>query len=174
MPPRPTKHIQKRREDNVRIGPISVITLIVVICMAVMGVLAASTSYATTTISQRQAAATQDLYANERAAQEFVASIDDVLAGVRASGGNGPAAAQAVKGQLDAICEHARAAADGQVSCTASLDNTTVNAEFVCNKTRLLSVAVTLQDNATYRIDRWKMTSAQPDAQEGGTLWMGE
>ena len=51
MPPRPTQHIQKRRADNVRIGPISIITLIIVICMAVMGVLAASTSHATQAIS---------------------------------------------------------------------------------------------------------------------------
>ena len=119
------------REDKVRIGPISVITLIAVICMAVLAVLSASTANATMTISQRQAAATQELYANERAAQEFVASVDDTLAPVRAGGGGAQSGAATVEGALDAICEAARSAADGTVAVTASVDGTTVKAEFV-------------------------------------------
>lgn len=169
----PTVHIQVRRGNNVRIGPISLITLIAVICMAVLAVLAASTSHATTTISERQASASQMLYLNECAGQEFVAGIDEALLGVREAGGTASDGAQAVQDALDGICEKARAAGDGQVECTAKVDGDVVTAEFICGNTRRLNVAVTIRDDATYRIDEWKMASAQQDLPSTGTLWQG-
>ena len=168
MPPQPTIHIQTRRGENVRIGPVSVITLIVVICMAVMGVLAASTAHATAVISNRQADATQRMYLNENAAQEFLASMDEVLAG-----GSAQAGAAAVDDQLDSICEKARAAGQGRVSCTALVDGTTVTAEFICEETRLLNIVITIRDGSVYRIDQWKMSSAQQEPATAGTLWQG-
>lgn len=174
MPPNPTKHIQTHRGDNVRIGPVSVITLIIVICMAVMGVLAVSTSAATKTISDRQAAATERMYLDERAGQEFVAGVDDVLAGLRGSGTSASRAAQAVENALDSICEGARDAADGRVDCTASVDGTAVTAEFVCEDARLLDITLTIRGDATYRIDEWKMASAQQETDSIGALWTGE
>ena len=173
MPPNPTRHIQTHRGDNVRIGPISVITLIIVICMAVMGVLAISTANATVTISDRQASATERLYLDERAGQEFVASVDDVLAKARANGDSGSAAARSVKAALDGICEKARTAADGRVDCTADVNGSVVTAEFVCEDTRLLNIAITIQGDASYRITEWKMTSSQQDAATTGNLWSG-
>lgn len=165
--------IQVRQGDKVRIGPVSVITLIAVICMAVLAVLAASTSTATATISARQANANQLLYLNESAAQEFVAGVDDALASVHASGGSAAEGARAVEARLDSICQQAREAAGGRVDCTASVDGTTVTAEFICENTRRLSVAVTIRDGAAYRIDEWKMASAQQEASSTGTLWQG-
>lgn len=166
-------HIQTQLGEKVRIGPISLITLIIVICMAVLGVLAASTSHATQTISQRQANASQQLYLNEKAGQEFLASTDAILVEERAAGASAYAAAAAVEGELDAICQAARDAADGHVECTANMDGTTVRAEFVCDDARTLSIAVTIRDDATYRIDQWKMASAQQEAQGMGNLWSG-
>lgn len=156
-----------------RIGPISVITLIIVICMAVMGVLAISTSFATQTIANRQADATQRLYLDECAGQEFVAGVDDALADARDAGGSASSGARAVEDALDGICEQARAAADGRVDCTASVDGATVTAEFICENTRMLGITITILDDATYRIDEWKMTSAQDELDTMGTLWAG-
>lgn len=170
----PTKHIQTRSGDNVRVGPITIITLIVVVCMAVMGVLSISTAQATKTISDRQANATRYLYLDEKAGQEFVAGIDDALETTRIQNGSAAMGAQAVNAVLDDLCESARLAGDGLVSCTASVDGTTVAAEFICEDTRLLDIAVTILDAGTYRIERWKMSSAQRDAQTMGTLWSGE
>ena len=170
----PTHHIQTRRGDNVRIGPISIITLIAVISMAVLAVLAASTSYASTTISERQAEGTRLMYVNENAAQEFVASVDDALATVRARGGSAADGASAVEDVLDDACERARAAADGRVVCTANVDGTKVTAQFVCENTRSLNIAITIRDDATYRIDEWKATSAQQGASSTGKLWTGD
>ena len=174
MRPEPTMHIQTRTGENVRIGPVTVITMIIVLCMAVMGVLAISTAHATQTISDRQADATRYLYYDEKAGQEFVACIDDALANSREVHASATAGARAVEDKLDSICESARAAADGHVSCTASVDGVTVYAEFICEDTRQLNVAVTIQENGTYRIDGWKMASAQGGAQAMGNLWTGD
>lgn len=173
MPPAPRAHIQTHQQDKVRIGPVTTITLIAIISMAVLAVLAASTSHATTTISDRQANATQMMYIGEAAAQEFVAGVDDALAGVRATGGSAEAGADAVERQLDKICEQARAAGNGLVDCVADVDGTTVTADFVCGNTRRMNIAITIRDDATYRISKWKMASAQQDAATAGTLWQG-
>ena len=172
MPPKPTKHIQVTRESNVRIGPISIITLITVVCMAVLAVLTAATAHATGVISDKQAVATEQLYANERAAQEFVADIDGALSGARAMGGTAASGARAAERVLDDACEKARAAGEGRVECTASVDGATVFADFTCDGARQLSIAITIRDDATYRIDTWKMTSVQQGA-VAGTLWSG-
>ncbi len=75
--------------------------------------------------------------------------------------------------QLDKICEQARAAGNGQVDCTANMDDTTVTAEFICGDTRRLSIAITIRDDASFRIDKWKMASAQQGTPSTGTLWQG-
>ncbi|HAM16266.1 MAG TPA: hypothetical protein DCP91_10525 [Eggerthellaceae bacterium] len=167
----PTVHIQTSRADKVRIGPVSIITLVAVICLAVLAVLAASTAHATQIISDRQAAATQQLYLNERAGQELVAGIDGVIASL--DGSSAQAIARSVDAQLDGICQAARDAGNGRVSCTAAVDGTTVTAEFACDDARSLSVAVTILDDGTYRIDRWKMASVQQEAPTSGGLWLG-
>ena len=168
-----TAHIQTQLGEKVRIGPISLITLIIVICMAVLGVLAASTSHATQTISERQANASQQMYLNEKAGQELVADIDAVLVNQRAAGASATRAAAAVESELDTICQAARDTAGGRVDCTANVDNTTVKAQFICDNARTLSVAVTIRDDATYRIDQWKMASVQQAAPGMGNLWSG-
>ena len=162
-----------RRTDNVRIGPISIITLIAVLCMSVLAVLSVSTAEATAAISDRQAEATKELYDNENAAQAFVAGIDDTLTSVRASNPSAEKGAAEVEKSLDAICEAAREAGGGQVAVTATMDGTRVNAEFVGEKTRRLSVTITILDGAMYRIDRWKASAVQQEAQTVGNLWMG-
>ena len=172
MPPKPTKHIRVHRGGSVRIGPLSVITLVVVLCMAVMGVLAVSTANATKAISGRYAASTEEMYVIERAGQEFVADVDAVLAEAREDGSSASAAARAVNKQLDGICKKARAV-DERVSCTADVDGSTVSAEFACEDARSLEVAITIKPDATYRIDEWKMVSPQQEAASAGSLWNG-
>ena len=164
----------RNRVDNVRIGPISVITLIIVICMAVLAVLAISTSCATLAITERSAAATAELYSNERVGQEFVACVDEALSTVRASGAaGGVAGASAVDAALDVICEQARDAGDEGTVVEASMEGSTVNAEITGDKMRKLSIAITILDDATYRIDRWKAAAVQNEVPTAGTLWSG-
>lgn len=78
--------------EHVRIGPISLLTLIAVICLAVLSALAFTTANASLTMAERQATATSELYLDEKAAQVFLAGIDDVLASAR-DGAAAPASA---------------------------------------------------------------------------------
>ncbi len=72
--------------NRVRIGSISIFALMIVICLAVLAVLAFSTASASLTMAQRQATATTELYLDEVAAQEFLANVDALLADQRAPG----------------------------------------------------------------------------------------
>ena len=162
------------RGDDVRIGPISLFTLIAVICLAVLAVLAFSTSNATYIMTQRQAQATSELYLDETAAQEFIAGLSDELASVRNAGGTGAEAAQRVQSSLVTLRDAAQDAANGQVEVTASVSDGTVRAEFACDNGRVLTIVVTIRDNATFRIDKWKMTAVQNEAEPEGNLWTGD
>lgn len=64
---------------SVRIGPISLFTLVIILCLAVMAVLSATTAQATYSAAEKQALFTNDTYQNEQAAQSAVAVIDAAL-----------------------------------------------------------------------------------------------
>lgn len=157
----PQREANLPHEERVRIGPISVFTLIAVICLAVLAVLAFSTANAAYTMSQRQATSVSGLYLNETAAQEFVAGIDDALAG---EGGDG------VERALPALCQAAQKAADGRVTASASMEGNVVSAQFVNDNGRVLTIEVTIRDNDTYRIDKWKVTAVQNEEEPQGNL----
>ena len=164
---------QHGRADNVRIGPISLFTLIIVLCMAVLAVLAFSTAHASMVMAERQATATAELYLDEVAAQEFVAGVDDRLARVRAAGGNGAAGVKAVSDALIELRDAAQAAAGDRVEVTAGMSDSQVTARFECQNGRTLYIALTVLANGTYRIDTWKMSAVQNEAQPEGSLWTG-
>ena len=162
------------RDRDVRIGPISLFTLIIVICLAVLAVLTFSTANATLVMSQRQATATSELYLDETAAQTLMAGVSDQLSAVQASGGNGTDGARAVEAALVDLRDQAQDATDGQVSVTASMDGKQLHADFACEGGRVLSIVVTIRDDCSYRIDRWKMTAVQNVEEPMGNLWTGE
>lgn len=66
-------------QGSVRMGPISLFTLVIVLCLAVMAVLTVTTAEASRALMNRQAAATAEIYIDEVAAQAFVASLDSSL-----------------------------------------------------------------------------------------------
>ena len=198
--------------ERARIGSISVFALVVIICLAVLAVLAFSTANASLLMSERQATATSELYLDERAAQEFVAGIDDVLAGIREKdekpsgsvvieivrdergnavydengfmvikeiddGGQGKAdskkgaeGVRAISDMLLDLRDKAQSAGDGKVSVTSHVSGNKVSAEFTCQNGRTLSIVVTIRNNATYRIDKWKMSAVQNEEQAEGQL----
>lgn len=75
-----------RRKSPVRMGPISIFVLVIIICLAVMGTLAFATSRAQVSIEERQEEITQATYANEVAAQQFLAALDSTLVPMRNEG----------------------------------------------------------------------------------------
>ena len=154
------------REENVRIGPVSVFTLIIIICLAVLAVLTISTANA-----QRQAVAAQELYLDETAAQTFLAEIDDRLAPLR-EGGNADAMSL-LEADLVPMRNAAQDAAGGQVEVVTNVSGQQVRAEFSCANGRTLKIAVTVLPDGTYRIDKWKMTAVVNEEQPMGNLYTG-
>lgn len=161
------------RPQRVRIGTISVFALVVLISLAVLAVLALSTANASLVMSERQAQAMTELYLDERAAQEFVAGADALLAEARATGSGtnaGRTGARAVQDSLDKLCADARAATGGKVRASASVDGQEITAEFACDNGRLLNIVLVVRDNGTYRVDKWKMFAVQNEEPPEGQL----
>ncbi len=147
-----------RSEGSVRIGPVSLFTLVIVLCLAVLAVLAATTAQATYASAEKQARFTQDTYANEQKAQATVAALDAALAPVRNAGGG---------------LEEALAAVDRALPPNAVRDGATVKAEFVAGSGRTLAIEVDIQPDATYAVTSWKATTQWTDDNAGKTLWSG-
>lgn len=161
---------RKRSTDDVRIGPISVLTLIAILCMAVLAVLAVSTASASLAISQKQATSTTGTYLAEVAAQDFVAEAEALSAGKSVSGAD---AAKAVQSSMSKLVEHAEEASDGLVTVRAEIDGLKVAADFSSAGGRTLSVAATVQDGGSLHVDEWRVTAVQNVEQPAGGLWAG-
>lgn len=150
--------MSNQAKSTVRIGPISLFTLVIILCLAVLGVLAVTTAQATFAAAEKQAAFTTDTYENETAAQEFVAQIDAALAPVRESDGDSTAALEAVRKVLRA---------------EATLDGSTVSATFSAESGRSLTIQLVIESDGTYEITNWKATTEWTDTGSGETLWSG-
>ena len=169
-----------KSHGSVRMGPISLFTLVITLCLAVLAVLAVTTAQATYAATERQAAFTSDTYANETAAQTFVAGVDAQLAGVREQGGGRTEALAALEGALDSV---AADAADGRVTVDASMGEGAnagadtgagdVSATFTTESGCSLNVVLEVLADATYQILQWKTTTLWDDEGTGETLWSG-
>lgn len=143
---------------SVRIGPISLITLVIVLCLAVMAVLAVTTAQATYAAAEKQALFTTDTYANEMEGQRFVADVDAALAPVREADGGEQAAFDAV---------------DRVLPENATRDGSLVTAVFATDSGRTLEVGLVIRADGTYEISLWKATTQWTDTGSGETLWSG-
>ena len=149
--------------DNVRMGPLALFTLVAIVCLSVLAVLAVSTSNATLTLSQRRADATRQLYLDETAAQTFVAALDE------ATGDDRPDDA-ALAAALAAAGDVAPTDGPETLEVTATLEDDTVDASFDCGNGRQLKVTIGWQDDGSYRVEQWRVTTVQNDAPAMGTL----
>lgn len=146
-----------RGRGSVRIGPISLFALVIILCLAVMAVLSVTTAQATYAAAERQASFTADTYANERAAQEFTANVDAVLSTARSSGAGTAAALAEVK----------------RVLPEASIEGSTIRAEFSTDSGRSLAIELEINADTTYTITSWKATTLWTENGVGETLWSG-
>ena len=163
-------------ENKVRIGPISVIALVIIISIAVLAVLAISTAHASLTVAKMQADSLADTYANETAAQQFVAELDDAVKSTVARNGNAADAMPQVQAQLPIMLEAASDAAREagyDVQASADVSGRMVNAEFSSGNARNLSITVTVRDDGTYYIEKWKVAAVHNEEQPAGNLWSG-
>lgn len=153
---------------SVRIGPVSLLTLVIVLCLATMAVLSVSTAQATFAATERQADFTDDTYKNEVAAQRFVAGIDGILAEARLEKTSGALLPSAIEGALP---ELAASISNDDTSAEASMENGAVRATFTAKSGRCLEIEITLRDGYTYAITQWKATTQWNEEGDGETLW---
>ena len=192
-----------RPHGSVRIGPISLFTLIIILCLAVLAVLSITTARAELSITERQAATTTETYQLEVQGQEFVAAVDGALA----SGGEtaleavlaeygiavtaapaGDAAAAGAVPAGEAIEDETPSGGTvpaagttisdddggaGAITVSGTFDGELISATFAMDSGRTLALALRLNDDGTYRIEQWKMTTQWIDDGTGETLWLG-
>lgn len=188
--------ITRRREapaaGSVRMGPISIFTLVIVLCLAVLAVLSVTTARADAALAARQASFTQDDYANERVAQTFAAEAADVLATLTPSTApeDAVSALAAAAPELAARTEASAPAgttvtattvtgadATAGTGATAGTDPTDADAALVLTVAapsgRTLTATFAVDSGATLTITSWQpATTWTEDTTD--TLWMGD
>ena len=147
----------RSNETDIRMGPITVIALLIVIALATLGVLSLTTARASNVAASKQDASIQALYENERAAQEFLAEVDAALVPARNN-------VLDAKGAVKTI-RQAGLLADAEV------DGTTISKSFA-NDVRKLNVILVIRDDLNYQVISWK-TESTIDTTEEVELWQG-
>lgn len=149
----------ERRPSTVRMGPISVFALAIILCLAVLGVLSVTSAAAGSALAQRQAEFTADDYRNEIAGQSFYARADDVLAQVRAQGGDAQAASAALEAAMAQIAQGASSDAGSQTTVSASLEGGELAVHIQAQSGRCLDIEFAIQPDATLSVAAWKATT---------------
>ena len=177
---------------SVRIGPISLFTLIIVLCLAVLTVLSVTTSLAELSTTERQAATTTETYQLEAIGQQFVADVDAALTrsdgalnevlvdyGIQvqssSTGGSEELVIEddTVAGEAVGGDPSAAEAADGSpVTFSGTRDGELISATFSMESGRTLAIVLRIQ-NDTYTIEQWKVTTEWTDDGTGENLWLG-
>lgn len=142
------------RQGSVRIGPVSILVLIIVLCLAVMAVLTVTTSEAEESITTRQRDATTALYANEAAAQEFLADLDSRLALARFA---------------NTSVETALALLDIPEGWT--YEDGVLTVAFVQDNGRRLDIELAIPSTAGYEIMAWRATTEWSEEDPDKVFW---
>lgn len=143
-----------RQQGAVRIGPISILVLITILCLSVMAVLTLVTADAEETITNRQVESTTAFYANETEAEEFLAQLDNALAQARSSNGS-------VASALDTL-----SLPDG-----ATYEQGILTASFVQDSGRRLDIELSIPSVAGYEIVAWRSSTEWNEDDPDKIFW---
>lgn len=153
---------------NVRIGPISLLTLISVLLLAVLAVLCVTSANAAQTLSQRQADALTATYRLDSCGQNMLAAIDEKLQDM--SGSSGSLAANAIDAQLQSVQQDALdATGTNEYSITTQVDGARIEFTVSAGDGKSLDAAVRVNDDMTYTVEEWKTTTVQTEPEQ--VLW---
>lgn len=147
----------RANETVIRMGPITVIALLIIIALATLGVLSLTTARASGIAAEKQDSAIQALYNNEVEAQQFLADLDAALVPAR----------NEVLAPAEAL---AAIQAEGTLP-EATIDGITVTRSFE-NGSRVLTVIAVIRDDLNYQVVSWK-TESNIDTAETVELWQG-
>lgn len=140
-------------------GPISVFALVIILCLAVLGVLSVTSASAGSALAQRQAEFAADDYRNEIVGQSFYAHADDVLARVRAQGGDAQAASAALEAAMVDIGSAASSDVGVPITLSTSLDGGELEVRIQAQSGRCLDIEFAIQSDATLSVAAWKATT---------------
>lgn len=151
-----------KKTEGLRVGPITLVTLIAALLLAVLAVLCATTANAQATMANRQATSLTEAYAIDSCGQRMVAGIEESLS-------QGDVVAALTTAKLDAITNNAKAA-DGasDLNIESEYDGSTVSFTISAPSGKTLCAKVT-RENASVSIEEWKLTTAQETPQD--ELW---
>ncbi|MBQ9021970.1 MAG: S4A5 electrogenic sodium bicarbonate cotransporter 4 [Eggerthellaceae bacterium] len=147
----------RANETVIRMGPITVISLLIVIALATLGVLSLTTARASNVAASKQDSAIVALYQNESDAQQFLADLDAALIPARTNVMTATEAAASVK--------------DAPALEGADIDGITISKSFE-NEKRKLNVIVVIRDDLNYQVISWK-TESKINTAEEVELWQG-
>lgn len=148
-----------KESGSVRMGPLSLFVLVIVLCMAVLAVLSFATARASSSEASRQVEFTLATYANEEAAQEYVAEVDAQLARVARKGGSLDDAMRAVRAVSPDV---------------AKIEGSRVSVAFSCDGNRRLNVTLAVNDDLSYTVTKWKTSVGWVQTDEGQNFWPGK
>lgn len=153
--------------EGVRIGPISLLTLISVLLLAVLVMLCVTTTNATHTMATRQADALAQTYDVDSCGQAVIAGIDETLTG---ESGDAESAASVVGAHMSSIAAKAKAQVECEdVDITSSVNGALVTFTIADPDGKVLDAGVRINDDLNYSVTQWKMSTSQQPAEE--TLW---
>lgn len=151
-----------KKTEGLRVGPITLVTHIAALLLAVLAVLCATTANAQATMANRQATSLTEAYAIDSCGQRMVAGIEESLS-------QGDVAAALTTAKLDAITNNAKGA-DGasDLNIESEYDGSTVSFTISAPSGKTLRAKVT-RENASVSVEEWKLTTTQETPQD--ELW---
>lgn len=154
-----------KKTEGLRVGPITLVTLIAALLLAVLAILCATTANAQATMANRQATSLTETYAIDSCGQRMIAGIEESL-------NQGDVAAALTTAKLDAIANDAKAA-DGasDLNIESKYDGSTVSFTISAPSGKTLRAKVT-RENASVSIEEWKLTTTQEMPQD--ELWSSD
>ena len=145
---------------SVRIGPVTVISFVIILCLAVLAVLAVTTARVSSAEAERQAEFIRSTYSNEFTAQQYLADVDAALAKASAKGESVSKAMARVRAASPAA---------------ASVDGRIVSLAYQTELGRRLTLRLRVNDDLTYTVLQWTTSTEwieEPQTEEN--LWSGE
>lgn len=150
----------RRNDSTVRIGSITIFALVIVLCIAVMGMLSVSTGRAALAASEKQAMYTSEIYQNEEEAWKLISKIDEALYDYRL---NGWWSKSMVLQNVSEVWEDMD---------EVTWEDDEIDAVFTSENGKTLTVKMTVTNNLNLQIDEWKV-STDRETDNGDVLWMG-
>ena len=154
-----------KKTEGLRVGPITLVTLIAALLLAVLAMLCATTANAQATMANRQATSLTETYAIDSCGQRMIAGIEESL-------NQGDVAAALTTAKLDAIANNAKAADDASdLNIESKYDGSTVSFTISAPSGKTLRAKVT-RENASVSVEEWKLATTQEMPQD--ELWSSD